>query len=236
MTKYKVLIVEDELLIATEIKAIVQELGYDVIGIAKNFSKSIEIVRKTFPDFILADINLRKSKDGIETASEICRIKKIPIIYLTAYSDEETIKRASLTNPTSYILKPFKKQDIEVALKLSICKSNNNDTADQLNSEIKKDKNLKKIGLGYIYDMENSNLYYKNIPVRLGKKEKKLLDLLIRSNGNVVPFSIMESEIWNDEIVSENIVRVLLHRLRTKLEYKLIETIPSFGCRLIYLD
>jgi len=235
MNNFKVLIIEDEIIIGMEIRDIVKKLGYEVIGLAKNYSKSLELSRKTFPDIILSDINLKKSKSGIEAVTEICRIKQVPIIYLTAYSDEKTIKEASLTNPTNYILKPFKPEDIEVALKLAVCKMDHMSIKEYVDELVKKNSNLKKLGLGYIYDTLNGNLYYKNIPVRLGNKEKKLLDLLVNANGNIVPFRLIESEIWNDEIVSDNIIRVLLYRLRTKLEHKLIETIPSFGCRLVHL-
>lgn len=233
MSKHKVLVIEDELIIAIEIKNIIEGFGFEVIGIAKDYSKSLELARKNFPDIIVADINLKKSRSGIESSSEICRIKKVPIIYLTAYSDEKTIKEAALTNPTSYILKPFREEDIEVALKLAVCKMDTTSITLYVENLIRDNPNFKKLGLGYIYDVENSNLYYKNIPVRLGKKERMLLEMLICANGNVVPFSTIETVIWNDEIVSENIVRVLLYRLRTKLEHKLIETIPSFRCRLV---
>lgn len=231
----KVLIIEDELIIAMEIQKIIQDLGYKVIGIGKSYSKSLEIVRKEFPDLILSDINLHKSRDGIETSTEICRIKKIPIIYITAYADEKIVQKAALSNPVSYILKPFKKEDIEVALKLSMCKKNHIDINDYVEKILQKNPNLKKIGFGYIYDIKHSNLYYLDIPVKLGYKEKKLLDMLVSANGNIVPFQSIETELWNDGVESENIIRVLLYRLRTKLEHKLIETIPSFGCRLIAL-
>ncbi len=68
------------------------------------------------------DINLKNSKDGIETAKEIQKIENIPIIYLTAYSDENTIERAIKTNPISYLLKPFKREELKSTILLGLYK------------------------------------------------------------------------------------------------------------------
>jgi len=90
----------------------------------------------------------------------------------------------------------------------------------------------KAIGYDYYFDMKNDNLFYKDQSVKLSTKEKLFLKLLIESSGTIVPFGTLESHIWPNSNVSDSTFRTLVYRLRSKLEFKLIETIPSFGYRL----
>lgn len=76
-------------------------------------------------------------------------------------------------------------------------------------------------------------MFYQNIPMKLGVKEKKLLSILLEARGNIVSFEQLTYAIWSDETISDSTLRTLIYRLRTKLEHRLIETIPSFGCKLI---
>ena len=89
------------------------------------------------------------------------------------------------------------------------------------------------IGNGYYFDIYHQSLFYQDIPMKLGLKEKKLLTILLEARGNIVSFDQLIYEIWSEETVSDSTLRTLIYRLRTKLEHRLIETIPSFGCKLI---
>ena len=98
--KTKILIVEDEENISIGIQAVLENLEYNVVGVATNYDDAVKYASQKEPDLILMDVNLKNSRDGIEAAYKILEEKYIPIVYLTAYSDEDTIDRAIHTKPT----------------------------------------------------------------------------------------------------------------------------------------
>jgi DNA-binding LytR/AlgR family response regulator len=118
-TSIKILVVEDEMLIGAKISMLLTNLGYEVTGILPRGEDAIIQVEENRPDIIVLDINLKGSIDGIETAAILQR-KNIPVIYLTANSDEATFNRAKLTRPTAFISKPFKQLDLQRAIELTI--------------------------------------------------------------------------------------------------------------------
>ncbi|SFM71297.1 response regulator [Methanolobus profundi] len=116
----KILVVEDESIIALNIKKKLKSFGYTVPAMATTGEDAIKMAEITFPDLILMDVRLKGEMDGIQTAAEIRKKFDIPIIFLTAYSDDKVLERAKKTEPYGYIVKPFKandlKSNIEVAL------------------------------------------------------------------------------------------------------------------------
>ncbi|AEH61369.1 response regulator receiver protein [Methanosalsum zhilinae DSM 4017] len=122
MTDIRILIVEDENIVGLEIKKRLKKLGYSVHAVAKTGEEAIIKTAATSPDIILMDIMLKGEMDGIETARQIKNQHNIPIIYLTAYSDEETISRAKETNPHGYILKPFQEDDMKITIEMALHK------------------------------------------------------------------------------------------------------------------
>jgi len=226
MDKIKILVVEDESIVALDIKQLLLKLGHEVIGIAKDYNSAIKLVHENTPSLIFMDINLKNSeKDGIDTVKEIQKYQNIPVIYLTAFSDELTLNRAIATNPVSYLLKPYKLEDLKSIVLLAAHKSNR---SNQPEIDIKS----KKLGFGYYYNRIDEILYYENHYIKLSKNEKYLLNILIDAKGAIVSYRDIEYLIWPDSPVSSSSLRTLLYRLRAKLNYKLIETIHSAGCRL----
>ncbi|SMF33421.1 HD domain-containing phosphohydrolase [Desulfovibrio gilichinskyi] len=118
----RILIVEDEAIVALDIKARLQILGYTVIGVASNGIDAIEIALKQSPDLILMDIMLEGDLDGIDTAEVINGDGSIPVIYITAYADEETLKRAKITEPFGYIIKPFEDRELSLTIEMALYK------------------------------------------------------------------------------------------------------------------
>ncbi|MFM6192032.1 MAG: response regulator [Planktothrix sp.] len=107
-----ILIVEDELIAAESIARSLRKQGYTVIARINSGEKALEQIAKKCPDLILMDIHLRGDLDGVETAKRIREQYQIPIIYITAYSDSSTIERTKETNPSGYLVKPFKSQEV----------------------------------------------------------------------------------------------------------------------------
>ena len=120
VTCRKVLIVEDEKVVALDLKRRLSKLGYSVIGTASNADKVIELLKESLPDVILMDIHIQGDKDGIELAEIINANYSLPIIYLTAYSEEATLDRARSTRPYGYLLKPFSERELHVAIQVSM--------------------------------------------------------------------------------------------------------------------
>lgn len=118
----KVLIVEDEIIIAREIEDILINLGYNVTGIASSSDEALSMVEKFKPAIVLMDIIIEGEKDGIDSALEIYQRFKIPVIYLTAHSDLNTLLRARKSLPYGYIIKPFTKRDIVISMGLALYK------------------------------------------------------------------------------------------------------------------
>ena len=110
MSDENVLIVEDELIIAREMEARLKTLGCAVIGIAETGQHALQVLEIANPDLVLVDIGLRGDMDGVETAREIGRRWSVPIVYVTAFADEATRKRARTTNPCGYLVKPFSEE------------------------------------------------------------------------------------------------------------------------------
>ena len=122
MSNERIMIVEDESIVAMGIKHKLEELGYNVVGVVATGEKAVETAFKIEPDLILMDIVLKGDMDGIDAAQKIHNQLDIPIIYITAYSDEEVLKRARITEPYGYILKPFKKSEVNANIQMAIYK------------------------------------------------------------------------------------------------------------------
>jgi len=116
----KILIVEDEILLAKDIEQSLLIAGYQVIGIASNHKKAKQLLQIDVPDLILCDINLRSKKTGIELISEIKKSHQLSVIYVTAYSDKETIELANQTNPVNYLTKPFNEKQLLTSVHMAM--------------------------------------------------------------------------------------------------------------------
>lgn len=223
--KYKILIVEDQPITAMDIKQTITNFGYEVVGIAKSYESAIQKFEENIPDLVIMDICLEGDIDGIDTVKQLYKIKPFPVIYLTAFTDDETIDRAVQTNPSSYEIKPFNRASLNSSIKIAISKLN-----DVKYEEI--NPNRVDLGHKYYFDMITKELFYEDGYIKISAQESALLAMLIKSRGSIVTNKQIEYEIWGNNVISESSVRTLVWRLRTKLEYKVIETIPYQGVKL----
>jgi PAS domain S-box-containing protein len=122
MGKPVLFIVEDEQIVAEDLKETLIDLGFMVAGIEKSGEVAIERVSETHPDLVLMDIHLAGTMDGIETAGHIRTHFEIPVIYLTAYADNELIERAKITEPYGYILKPYIERELNSVIEMALYK------------------------------------------------------------------------------------------------------------------
>ncbi len=122
MNTAKVLVCEDERIVAREIQDRLIKLGYTVTAIVSSGEQAIQKAAELAPDLVLMDIRIKGDMDGIETTREIQNAFDIPVIYLTAYADENTLERAKITEPFGYILKPFKEKELHATIEIALSK------------------------------------------------------------------------------------------------------------------
>jgi CheY-like chemotaxis protein/predicted transcriptional regulator with HTH domain len=118
----KILVVEDESIIAMELEAHLTEMGYDVVGRASSGVEAIAKARELRPDLILMDIVMPGEKDGIEASKEIKSELDIPVIFVTAYADEEHVKSAKKVEPFGYLVKPYEDRELRAGIEVALYK------------------------------------------------------------------------------------------------------------------
>ena len=118
--KFKIMIVEDESIVAMELKDRLQRMGYVVTDICDSGSKALASVRANMPQVILMDIIIKGSEDGIETSARIRNEFDIPVVFLTAHSDPKTLQRAQTETPYGYVLKPFKERELQITIDMAL--------------------------------------------------------------------------------------------------------------------
>ena len=136
MSDINVLIVEDEPLIAEDIRLFLGNIDYSIAGVAYDSTKALDLLATRNPDAVLLDITIRGDMDGIEIGEIIRKNYKIPFIYLTSHSDSNTIERAKKTFPDGYLLKPFDERDLLTSLEMAVYRhaQQNDQQAPDLNS------------------------------------------------------------------------------------------------------
>jgi len=133
----RTLVVEDELIIAEDIKTKLISLGYNIVGVAATFNEALALLENNKPDIAILDIMLRGEKDGINLAEIIQNQYKIPFIFLTSYADKTTVERARQVMPDGYLVKPFTDKDLFAAIEIAIFKKiSNQNKAEKTNNEI----------------------------------------------------------------------------------------------------
>lgn len=122
MSKNNILVVEDEAIVSKDIQQSLKKLGYNIVGASATGEKAIELANEHKPDLVLMDIMLKGDMSGIDTAEKIKASLNIPVIYLTAYADENTLSKAKVTEPYGYIIKPFKEIDLHTSIEMALYK------------------------------------------------------------------------------------------------------------------
>src|SRR5271157_1791071 len=122
MAKARIMVVEDEGVVAMQVAETLRGLGYEVPVIAMTGEEAVSKLLETEPDLVLMDIHLRGGVSGIEAAHRIRQRLDVPIVYLTAFSDSETLEQAQLTEPYGYVLKPFEEKSLHAILQMSLMK------------------------------------------------------------------------------------------------------------------
>lgn len=157
------MIVEDDAVIAEDTKWMLSNMGMNPVGKAFNAERALSLIEESRPDFILLDIEIEGSIDGIMLAEMINRKFQIPFIYMTSYYDEGTLTRAARTSPMAYILKPFDERDVKVAIemandKIRLSLQNANEVTSQ-KIFVKEKGTMKPVALADIFYFQSDDNY-----------------------------------------------------------------------------
>ena len=178
MAKTRILVVEDESIIAADIVMSLRNLGYEVIAAVASGEQAIKKVESDKPDLILMDIAIKGKMDGIETAGRIRSQFKVPVVYLTAYADEKTLERAKVTGPFGYIVKPFEEMDLRVAIEIGLYKAEVEAEREQIITDLQ--ETLQEVrtlsGLlpicAWCKKLRNDEGYWKSVEDYIGERTK----------------------------------------------------------------
>jgi len=140
--KVKILIVEDELIIAEDMRMMLETLGYQVVGVTGDSEEAKRLIVATSPDIAMLDITLGTQQLGLDLAKEIVENFKIPFIFCTSHSDKSTIGKATQLHPSGYLVKPFEQKDLFSAIELALANFSFNRSADPGMNESVEDKDL----------------------------------------------------------------------------------------------
>ena len=208
MEKRKILIVEDEVIIAMEMKSYLEKSGYKVVSISTNFVSAIKDFKKYLPDIVLIDINLSEEKTGIDVAEQINKIKITPLIFITAYSSTPNIHKASMQNPCSILVKPINREELKINILLAL--SNN--------SNLKTHNNNVVLYKNCYYDVTSEHICENDNIIILSKRERKLMNYFVEKINTTIFIDDIKDYVWGKIAVSDGSVRTLIYRLRQKLK------------------
>ena len=116
----RLLIVEDEAIVAMDLRAKLVDMEYFVVGVARSGEDAVRMADEKSPDLVLMDINLQGDMDGVAAAEHIRERRTIPVVFLTAMGDKDTLQRAKITEPQGYVLKPFNERDLYAAIEVAL--------------------------------------------------------------------------------------------------------------------
>ncbi len=232
MSKAEIMIVEDECIIALELSETLQSLGYNVPVLAGTGEDAVSGAQSEGLDLALIDISLGPGMDGIEAGKKITRSQGIPIIYLTAYSDDETLERAKEARPFGYLVKPFDTETLNATIQMALENGKQNLALNSKVDEFNSQPQLQVADL--VLDIMTRKATRADALIDLTSREFDLLKFLMENVGLVVTRDQILDSVWaNYRFTSSNVVDVYIRYLRKKVDHghdaQLIRTVRNRG-------
>lgn len=223
MKNLKVLILEDEFIIYMHIKTTLEKIGFKNIFVAQSYDEAMIITNENKIDLLFSDIEINGNINGIVTTKKIQSLYPLAVIFITAFNDDETILKLSELDFIGYLLKPYGEKELEALIYLALGRFN-----------LISNKNLIFISQNYKFDIQNSTLFYKDEKIQLSKKELIFFSLLCENLNSFVKYTLIESNVWADEYVSNAARRTFFHRMRNKFEELDFSIQNKIGIGLFY--
>lgn len=214
----KIIILEDDALIAYQIESCAKNLGHDVLTCFDEASLALDFIADNKPDFVFMDIELNGPMDGIQLACVLKNNYNIPSLFVSSHDDTSVIEEATNLDPLNFLPKPFTNKNIEASVALAVMKLNKitpvQDTA------------MAQLG-DYTFNFEYRTLKHENAIVKLTTNELKLIELLFKNLGNTVSSEELQTAIWEGKQISSAAFRKLISRANEALEG--IDVVSSKG-------
>jgi len=221
----RILIVEDESILAIGMEYSLVDFGFEVSGIASSYESALLHVKENLPDLVMMDIKLKGKKTGIDAAKVIWKEYKIPVIFLTSYSSEKMINDAILSEPYGYLLKPYRDKELKATIETALYKHNyffkNKETIVSSDTLEFKDN--------ISFNKSKGILQKNNQNIILTKNEIKFLEILCEHINESVSFEKISDYIWREPFFDMGKLRALVYRLKKKLGIDLIENVYEYG-------
>lgn len=215
----KILILEDEEITAMTLEVFLNSLGYSISASVNSARDAYTSIIENRPDLILCDIMIKGAVSGSEFARDVHHKYNIPIIFLTAFCDDETIAYAQDANAYGYIVKPYKENELKATLAIAF---NNIKNSSNSCNKIKFNN--------YTYDMKYDKFYKDNIELNLGRKASLLLKVLLKNKNNIVSYEMLMNTIYNDTGKDTlDKLRHLVKRTKKKLDIVSLRSLRNMG-------
>ncbi len=208
MSQAKIFIVEDEQIIAMGIEACLIYAGYEVVGMAPSGEKALVKIPQTQPDLVLMDVMLATEMDGIETAEQVISRFNIPVIFLTAFNDDSTLKRAQNSNPFGFLTKPCDDRDLIPAIEIALAR-HRSESAIRLSLE--KEQELLELKSQFICMISHE---FRN-PLATIMSSQELIEWSCQ-NGNYEKINVYSDRIAKSAIRIETLIRDVLTLAKTE--------------------
>jgi len=215
----KIIIVEDDALIAYQIQSCVENLGHNVLALFDNGVSALEFLSEHKVDFAFMDIELNGSMDGIQCAYLLKNDYNTPSVFVTSHDETDVIEEAISINPLNFLPKPFSDKNIEAVVALVEITLKKYKVSTNSSSEIEFAQ--------YSFNFQYNTLKLKDEIIRLTPNESKLISLLFKNIGNTISIEEIKSHIWHDKEVSSAAFRKLISRINQNLLH--IQIIPDRG-------
>jgi len=208
-----VLLVEDEAITRWQILDALHGMGIEKIHESENASQAKEILRREAVEFILMDINLESGQDGISLAREIVRTYRVPIVFITAYTDDEIFEETIQLSPYGFLGKPFVKRELQRTVRMAWMRF-----VEENFSVVQKKKTDTFIYLAndYRYDPESKRLFRADEPIPIRGKQAEFVDILCRNPQTIMSYHALMNQLW-DEDISLSSLRTVVYTLRKSL-------------------
>lgn len=216
------LIVEDEPISARFIREVIELQGYGVAGIAKNALEARRLCAEYRIDVILMDINIQGGEDGIQLARSLADYNAA-IIYISAYSDKQTLNEAADTLPHGFLSKPFKEADLIAMLMMTVSRLKNEGVKTEKTGE-----STEQFG-AYKLDIKHNQLRHNEYKIPLSKNEMRTVELFFSKPESVITMDELRLVVWENKGVGDSTIRELINRIRNKAGGLCIENIYGVG-------
>lgn len=217
----KILIIEDDTMISMQIENLIQTLAYSTVGIARNSEEAFKLSLEKKIDLVISDIHIEGNIDGIEVSKILFDRYGIPIIFVTAFQDMETLKKASGVEYAGYVIKPFREDELKALINLAILKYN-----------LPLKKEYLQIDKNYFYSEALNELYYQSKKIELTTTQQKLLQLLVNFQNETIEYKTIDENVWEGKVVLDDARRQLIYRFKQKVPNFPLELIKGLGYRL----